>query len=95
MPKLLHFVSSPIPDLALVHWTPMQVAVDTLIYILNSRPELIHAVHQVVRFVHNPVPAHVKALDHVLSYLAGIGNLCLLICHWTSVDLSVFSGFAF
>jgi hypothetical protein len=84
-PKLLLFASPPIPDLALVHL--MQVAVDTLMYILNSSPDLIHAVHQVVSFVHNPGPAHVKALDHILCYLAGTDNLCLLIGHWTSVDL--------
>ncbi len=61
-------------------------------YILNSRPDLIHAVHQVVCFVHNPGPAHVKTLDHVLRYLAGTENHCLLIGHSTSVDLRFLAG---
>jgi hypothetical protein len=72
MPKLLLVDSPPIPYLALVHW--MQVAVCKLMYILNSRPDLIHAVHQVACFVHNPDPAHVKALYHILRYLAERGT---------------------
>ncbi len=90
MPNLLLLASPPIPDRVLVHW--MQVAVGTSMYILNSRPDLIHAVHQVVCFVHNPGPAHVKALDHILRYLAGTDNLCLFIGHSTSVDLRFLVG---
>jgi hypothetical protein len=45
MPQLSLLDSPPIPDLALVHW--MQVAVDTMIHILNSRPDITHSVHQV------------------------------------------------
>ena len=68
MPKLL-FVDSPeIPDPTLVHW--MQVAVGTLMYTLNSCPDLTHPVHQVVCFIHYPCPAHVKALDDILRYFA-------------------------
>ncbi len=67
MPNLLLLASPPIPDLALVHW--MQVAVDTSMYILNSHPDLIHTVDQVVRFVHNLGPAHVKAFDHIFRRL--------------------------
>jgi hypothetical protein len=74
MPKLSLVDSPAQPDHALVHW--MQVAVGTLMYILNSRPDLTHSVHQVARYVHNPGPAHVKALDHILRYLAGTGYLC-------------------
>ncbi len=37
MPKLSLVHSPEIPDPALVHW--MQVAVGTLMYILNSRPD--------------------------------------------------------
>jgi hypothetical protein len=63
----LSIVNSPaLPDQAHVHG--MQVAVGTLMYILNSRPDLPHSVHQVACFVHNPGPAHVKALDHILRY---------------------------
>ena len=57
----------------------MQVAVGTLMYTLNSRPDLTHPVHQVARFVHYPGPAHVKALDHILRYSAGTGDLCLIV----------------
>ncbi len=48
-------------------------------YILNSRPDRkIHPVYQVFFFVHNPQagPAQVKALDHILCFLAGTDNLC-------------------
>ena len=91
MPKLSLVDSPEIPDPALVHW--MQVAVGTLMYILNSRPDLTHPVHQVARFVHNPGPAHVKALDHILRYLAGTGDLCLIVGNWTPVDLRFLAGF--
>jgi hypothetical protein len=63
MPKLSLVDSPPQPDLALVHW--MQIAGGTLMYILNSRPDLTHSVHQVARFVHNLGSTHVKALDHI------------------------------
>ncbi len=76
------------PALALVHW--MQVAVGTLMYILNSRPDLTHFVHQVARFVFTPGPASVMALDHILRYLAGTGDLCLISGNWTSVDRRFF-----
>ncbi len=92
MPNLLLLASHPIPDLALVHW--IHVAVDTSMYILDSRPDLIHSVHQDVFFVHNPGPAHVKGLDHILRYLTGTDNCCLLIQvgHWTSVDHQFLAG---
>ena len=44
-------------------------------------------------FVHNPGPAHVKALDHILRYLAGTGDLCLIVGNWTPVDLRFLAGF--
>jgi len=47
----------------------------------------------VARFVHNPGPAHVKALDHILRYLAGTSNLCLIIGNWTPVDRRFLLGF--
>ena len=85
MPKLSKVDSPAIPDPVLVH--RLQVVAGTLMYILNSRPDLMHSVHQVARFVHNPGPAHIKALDHILRYLAGTGDLCLIIGNWTAVDL--------
>jgi hypothetical protein len=91
MPKLSLVDSPSQPDLALVHW--MQVTVGTLMYILNSRPDLTHSVHQVARFVHNPGPPHVKALDHILRYLAGTGDLCLIVGNWTPVDHRFLMGF--
>ena len=91
MPKLSSIDSHAEPDHALVH--RMQVVVGTLMYILNSRPDCMHSVHQVARFVHNPGPAHVKALDHILRYLAGTADLCLIIGNWTDVDYRFLAGF--
>jgi hypothetical protein len=91
VPKLLLVDSPAQPDLALVHW--MQIAVGTLMYILNSRPDLTHSVHQMARFVNNPGSAHVKALDHILRYLAGTGDLCLIVGNWTPVDRRFLVGF--
>jgi hypothetical protein len=91
MPKLSIVDSPALPNLALVHG--MQVAVGTLTYILNSRPDLTHSVHQVARFVHNPGPAHVNALDRILRYLAGTGDLFIIIGNWTSVDRPFLLGF--
>jgi hypothetical protein len=62
-------------------------------YILNSHPDLTHSVHRVARFVHNPGPAHVKALDHILRYFAGTFDPCLIIGNWTSVDRRFLLGF--
>ena len=45
------------------------------------------------RFVHNPGPAHVKALDHIFRYLAGTSDLCLIIGNWTPVDRRFLLGF--
>ena len=86
------------PDLVHVHW--IQVAAGTLQYHLNSRPDqyhlnsrpdtisiLVHSVHQVARFVHNPSSSHVKALDYILHNLVVTSNLCLIIGNWTPVDL--------
>ncbi len=71
----------------------MQVFVGTLFYILNTHLDLVHPVHQLARFVHNPGPSHIKALDHVLHYLAGTGDLCLIIGNWTDTDLRFLAGF--
>jgi hypothetical protein len=91
MPRLSSDDSPEIIDSALVHW--MQVVVGTLFYILNTHPDLVHSVHQLARFVHNPGPSHIKALDHVLRYLAGTGDLCLIVGNWTEADLRFLSGF--
>jgi hypothetical protein len=91
MPKLSVVDSPAQPDLALVHW--IHIAVGTQMYILNSRPDLTHSVHQVARFVHNPGSAHVKALDHILRYFAGTGDLCLIVGNWTPVDRRFLVGF--
>jgi hypothetical protein len=87
MPKLslVDFPDSQIPDHVLIHW--MQVAAGTLMYTLTSHPDLTHPVHQVGCFVHNPGPAHVKAIDHILRYLAGTVNFCLIVGNWTLFDL--------
>uniref|UniRef100_A0A7S0MSU5 Reverse transcriptase Ty1/copia-type domain-containing protein n=1 Tax=Cryptomonas curvata TaxID=233186 RepID=A0A7S0MSU5_9CRYP len=91
MPRLSNADSPEIIDAALVHW--MQVVVGTLFYILNTHPDLVHSVHQLARFVHNPGPSHIKALDHVLRYLAGTGDLCLIVGNWTDTDLRFLAGF--
>ena len=87
MPKLslVDFPDSQIPDHVLIHW--MQVAAGTLMYTLTSHPDLTHPVHQVGCFVHNPGPAHVKAIDHISRYLAGSVNFCLIVGNWTLFDL--------
>ena len=44
-----------------------------LFYILNTQSDdsdLVHPVHQLALFVHNPGLSHIKAPDHVLRYLA-------------------------
>jgi hypothetical protein len=91
MPKHSIVDSPALPDLALVHWT--QVAVGTLMCILNSRPELKRSFYQVARFVHNLSLAHFKAFDYIIYYLAGAGDLCLIIGYQTSVDRRFFLGF--
>jgi hypothetical protein len=91
MPRLSNADSPEVIDAALVHW--MQVVVGTLFYILNTHPDLVHSVHQLARFVHNPGPSHIKALDHVLRYLAGTGDLCLIVGNWTDTDLRFLAGF--
>jgi hypothetical protein len=53
----------------------------------------MHAVHQLSRIVHNPGPAHVKALDHLLHYLAGTVDLAFIVGNWTDIDKSFPSGF--
>jgi hypothetical protein len=72
-------------DAALVHW--IKVAVGTLSYILNTHPDRVHSVHQLARIVHNPGPAHVKALDHILLYLAETVDLYWILANWTATDL--------
>ncbi len=64
MPCLSSDDSPEVLDAALVHW--MQVMVGTLFSIVNTHPDLVHAVHQLACFVHNPGPSHIEALDHVL-----------------------------
>jgi hypothetical protein len=56
-----------VPDPGLIHW--MQVTVGVLLY--STRPDIMHAVHELSRIVHNPGSAHVNALDDLLRYLAG------------------------
>ena len=75
-----------VPDPGLIHW--MQVTVGVLLYSLHTRPDFMHAVHQLSRIVHNPGPAHVKALDHLLCYLAGTVDLAFIVGHWTDIDRS-------
>jgi hypothetical protein len=80
-----------VPDPGLIHW--MQVTVGVLLYSLHTRPDIMHAVHQLSRIVHNPGPAHVKALDHLLRYLAGTVDLAFIVGNWTDIDRSFPSGF--
>ena len=73
MPKLSIVDSPALSDVALVHWMQLEVAVGTLMYILNSSPDLTHSVHQVACcFVHYPGQAHVKALDHISRFWLGL-----------------------
>jgi hypothetical protein len=82
----LSFADSPeIIDAALVHW--MQVVVGTLFYMLNTHSDLVHSVHLLALFVHNPGLSHIKAIDHVLRYLARTDDLCLIVGNWTDADL--------
>jgi hypothetical protein len=68
MLKLLIVDSPARSDLALVHW--MQVAVGTLMYILNFRPDLTHSVHQATLFIHNPGPAlQLMSRRLIISYV--------------------------
>ena len=80
-----------VPDLSLIHW--MQVNVGVLMYSLHTRPDIMHAVHQLSRIVHNPGPAHIKALDHLLRYLAGTMDLVFVVGNWTEIDRKFPSGF--
>jgi hypothetical protein len=80
-----------VPDPGLIHW--MQVTVGVLLYSLHTGPDFMHAVHQLSRIVHNPGPAHVKALDHLLCSLAGTVNLAFIVGNWTDIDRSFPSGF--
>ena len=80
MPKLSLVDSPEILDPALVHW--MQVAVGTLMYILDSRPDLIHPVHQVACFVHNPGPAHCDMSRHLIIMISCVIWQGLVIFVW-------------
>ena len=80
-----------VPDPGLIHW--MQVTVGVLLYSLHTRPDIMYAVHQLSRIVHNPGPAHVKALDHLFRYLAGTVDLAFIVGNWTDIDRSFPSGF--
>ena len=80
-----------VPDPSLIHW--MQVNVGVLMYSLHTRPDIMHAVHQLSRIVHNPGPAHIKALDHLLRYLAGTMDLVFVVGNWTEIDRKFPSGF--
>ena len=74
MPKQSIVDSPALSDVALVHWMQLEVAVGTLMYILNSpRPDLTYSVQQVACcFVHYPGQAHVKALDHISRFWLGL-----------------------
>ena len=91
MSRLSTADSPAVPDVSLVHW--MQRVLGSLMYILHTRPDVLHAVHQLARFVHNPGPSHVAALDHLLRYLAGTVDLTLIVGNWTEQDLKYDSGF--
>ena len=80
-----------VPDPRLIHW--MQVTVGVLLYTLHTRPDIMHSVHQLSRIVHNPGPSHVKAVDHLLRYLAGTVDLTFVIGNWTEIDRRFASGF--
>ena len=71
----------------------MDFGITLKLYSLHTRPDIMHAVHQLSRIVHNPGPAHVKALDHLLSYLAGTVDLAFIVGNWTDIDRSFPSGF--
>jgi hypothetical protein len=75
MPKLSIDDSPAVPDLALVHWMQVAVTVGTLMYILNSRPDLTHSVHQVAQFVHNQGPAEDLLMSRhlIISYIIWLG----------------------
>ena len=78
-----------VPDPFLIHL--MQVTV--LMYSLHTCPDIMHAVHQLSRIVHNPGQEHIKALNHSLWYLAGTTDLVFVVRNWTEVYRIFPSGF--
>ena len=64
----------------------MQVVVGALLYVMNMHVGLRQKMHQLACMGYNSGSLTVQALDHVLSYLAGI---------WTAADLQNIARFQF
>ena len=73
------------PDPAAVHL--VQVVNGLFQYLVITRLDLIFATNQLSRIAHSPAPAHIKAMDHVLRYLAGTTGLALSLTQSASLLL--------
>ena len=65
------------PDPAAVHL--VQVVNGLFQYLFITRLDLIFVTNQLSHIAHSPAPTHIKAMDHVLRYLAGTTGLALLL----------------
>ena len=52
--------------------------VGSLIYLTNSRPDIVHAVSIVSRFMSNPRKAHFAAAKRILRYVKGTKDFGIL-----------------
>ncbi|XP_039065586.1 uncharacterized mitochondrial protein AtMg00810-like [Hibiscus syriacus] len=61
-----------------------------LLYLTNSRPDIVHTVHLLSQFVYSPRLPPMTALKHLLAYIKQSSGLGLLFPVHYSVQLSIF-----
>jgi hypothetical protein len=68
--------TGPVDEALCAHY---QMVIGSLLFLtLGSRPDIAFAVTKLSQFSANPSPAHNKAADHILHYLAGTCKYCIV-----------------
>eukprot|EP00253_Pinus_taeda_P021866 PITA_21866 len=72
---------------AVVHQPTYRSMIGSLLYLIGTRPDIMHAVRMIGRFQANPKETHLQAVNRIFKYLQGTQNYGL--CYPRDADLTL------
>jgi hypothetical protein len=69
-----------------------QQIIGSLMYLCNTtRLDICYTVHMLARYAHAPMSKHMKAALHVIRYIAGTPDACLIYTNQQQLNISLIS----
>jgi hypothetical protein len=91
-PMVTRCMLSQNDDYENVEKTMYRSMIGSLLYVTTTRPDVMHAVCQVVRFHASPKSSHLLAVKRILRYLKGTTEYGLWYPKGNQIDLYAFTG---